>query len=436
MAYNTPSKKVLTMGRVNSPIARFEEVGRLYKGNPKPERGPGRDYASSYLRFEPADRFTREASATHANMAEEMKARWESIIKTGAVKIIFPFASIAEVFPVANRVTKMVGASAKTMVECDPRTGRNTKWVEDQIINGKTAPKVVSGEGDRPCQASADGVCPLGCIPRAMLKISIPELWPGGIVLFPMGSIIDIGNILGALQPYDGIDLRGVPSWSLFRKEEQISWEDPAKGTQTKANWGINLTIDPQVTAKLAAQQQRQFLRSIDEDAPAPAIAPTAQKAIAPARLPQFRGSADHRAMEAAMEAAAKALDSEGVAAALIAALDMIDQGFYDEGGRSIINGAWELAQDRIATRQSGGQKKEVNPKAFADAVAAEPEEEAIEMVNPEEARNFWETLKAMGWDSPTLKTRLEPLGYQSLKAVPADLWSEVSEALLATMPK
>lgn len=431
MAYNAPSKKVLTMSRVNTPIARFEEVGRLYKGNPKPERGPGRDYASSYLRFEPADRFTREASATHANMAEEMKARWESIIKTGAVKIIFPFASIAEVFPVANRVTKMVGASAKTMVACDPRTGRNTKWVEDQIINGKTAPKVVAG--DRPCQASDDGVCPLGCIPRAMLKISIPELWPGGIVLFPMGSIIDIGNILGALQPYDGIDLRGVPSWSLFRKEEQISWEDPAKGTQTKANWGINLTIDPQITAKLAAQQQRQFLRSIDEDAPA--IAPTAQKVIAPARLRQFRGSADHQAMQAAMEAAAKALDSEGVTAALVAALEMIDGGFYDEAGRSIINGAWELAQDRIATRRHYGQQ-EANPKAFAAAVAAEPEEEPIELIDPEEAKAFWETLKAMGWDLPTLKTRLEPLGYQSLKAVPADLWGEVSEALLATMPK
>lgn len=418
MAYTAAPKKVLTQLRVNNPIATFEEVARLYKGHPKPERGPGRDYASHYMRLEPADRFYREpaTSSEFESLGMEMKARWEAIIARGVVKIIFPFGSIQEVLPVANRVTKTVGASAKTMVECNPYTGRNTKWVEDVTIGGKSCPKVVPG--DRPCQAGADGICPLGCTPKGMLKISVPEFWPGGIILFPLGSIIDISNLLGALQPYEGIDLRGVPSWSLFRKEQQISWEDGAKGTQVKANWSLNLTIDPQITAALAAQQQRRFLQSINEDAPS--IAPTQQKAIAPARRAPFRNSADHQAMQAAIDAAVRAQDSAAIDLAIEAALDLFDQGFFEEDGKRIVNQAWELAQDRIAQRASIEPKRESNPTAFAGAIAeAELVEESI-------AKEFWGKLKAGGWTPDDLRKALDGLGYASLKVIPDDQWEAI----------
>lgn len=425
MPYTVAPKKVLTMERVTSPISKFEEVGRLYKGNPKPERGPGRDYASHYMRFEPADRFKVEPASDpqYANMAIELKARWEELIGRGSIKVIFPFATVEEVLSIANRVTKMVGASAKTMVECDPRSGRNTKWVENAIANGKPVPKVVTG--DRPCQAGEDGVCPLGCIPRAMLKISIPELWPGGIVLFPLGSIIDIGNILGALQPYANIDLRGVPSWSLFRKEDQISWEDPVKGTQTKANWSVNLTIDPQVTAMLAAKQQRQFLRSVNEDIP-DAIEVTPQRAIAPSRQPSFRNSADHKALQVAIDIAVENQDYQELDLAIESAMDLIDQGFYPEDDRRIIKQACEVGQDRISQRRSIAPKKEINPGGFAGAIVES------DVVDVELAKAFWVELQEAGWTSEGLLNSLAELGYTSLKVVPADRWEAVKKELIA----
>lgn len=337
--------------RADAPvIVRLSEVGRLYKGSPKgtSKRGyaGGDDYASEYIRFEPSERFKTEPPTEPGfeNLFDQLKERWEVLIARGAVKVRFPFSSIEENFPWENKVIKKWGNSEKTVTRCNGISC--SMWIEDSIVDGKTRPTIK--RGNRPCAAKeGDRECPLGCSPKGMLKLVIPELYPAGVVIFPLGSPIDISSVLGSLKPFEAYDLSGIP-FNLYRKGETVSWTDPKRGEQSKINFGVCLEIDPAIASGLLDSRARQFNRLLEADfieadvsEPQRSITPAASKAL---QAPQFPRSDDGMAFSREIVVCVQNLDEDALRSAVEDAIELVSSGYYDESGIRWIESEYDRA--------------------------------------------------------------------------------------------
>ena len=258
------SKKIMVLDK--PAIVRIHEVGRLFKGYPKGVGANGkptigRDYNSHYLRFEPDPRFKNEPSEnSFENLHEELKDRWENLISRGSVRVRMPFPSVSECLALDNSVTIKWGTGTKKAASCNGTTCSLS--FKTETVNGKR--QHVFDRIPKPCMVGDDGICPMGCAPKALLKLIIPDLYPGGVVVFPLGSPIDIDSVSGTLARFQKYPLDAIP-FSLFRKATRVNYSDE-RGDQSRDNWGVNLDIDPVVASKLMAKTSRRFDRFLESD--------------------------------------------------------------------------------------------------------------------------------------------------------------------------
>ncbi|MGL4909734.1 MAG: hypothetical protein ACRC4J_00835, partial [Cetobacterium sp.] len=335
---------------------RFVEIGRCYKGTPKgtSKRGyaGGDDYNSSYLRFEPSDRlkFHPASSNQYENMHAELKARWETLIKDGRVKIRFPLPSVDENFVWSNKVIKAIANTEKTFRECDGVTC--TKWVESiphPTKTNQTLPKFV--KGSKPCSAVEGKECPEGCQAKGLLKFMVPDLYPGGIIILPLNSPVDIGAIAGYLKPFENIDLSAIP-FSLFRKASPVSWEEKGEIKTKAENWGLHLEIDPQMSMLMMASKKRQFIGELQGQ---PKLLSQPIAALPPARtetLPTFGKSDDGYQFVARMQSAIQLGSTAELDAAVDDAMDLVHSGLYEfKSGVAFIDYEYKRALQAISDR-------------------------------------------------------------------------------------
>lgn len=415
----------------NPIVSRLVEIGRCYKGSPKgtSKRGyaGGDDYASHYFRLEPEQRLKLHPATSDrfANLYDELKAAWEEMISQGGIKIRFPHSTIEENFPYSNRLIKQIGGTAKTFRECDGQTC--TKWVEDEphpSRKGQTIPKFKRGA--IPCAAADGKECPMGCQAQGMLKFMVPDLYPGGVVLFPMNSPVDISAIAGYLEPYRQYDLSAIP-FNLFRREDTISYDDRGEIKQKK-NWGLHLTIDPTITRLMLLSKERQFLAGLNGDLMAPVISPASAAAALPAsksQLPGFRGSDDAFNFTARVQESIRACSTEMLNRAIEDARDLIHSNLYDRSGHEFIDREQERAMHLI--RESSPYKAAEKAEGPAISVEAVVAAEPSEFVEGEELKALVAIAKENGWNSDSLKIRLNEIGINGSKKIPRDRLSEVS---------
>lgn len=327
---------------------KLTEIGRLYKGSPKGtsvrKYAGGDDYASHYLRFEPDDRFKLSPATTagFANLHEELKARWESLISKGSVSIRFPYQGVSANWQWSNKLVKMVGDRGKTFVECDGATC--TKWTQP----GAKRPEFI--KGSKPCAAGPeDKDCPLGCKPYGMLTFYVPELHPGGVVLFPLKGPIDVGNIQSYLNSYAAFDLTAVP-FSLFRRSQEVSYVDSKGVSQSKINWGLHLEIDPTIAQLMlqgrATAYERQ-LASGNVGQLSPASQPVLEAAVIAA--PDYRQSQQWMSYQNAITRAAQSGDRAQITALAEAEKRSIGRGDFDMAGMTLVDREVVRAMDMIS---------------------------------------------------------------------------------------
>lgn len=362
----------MTILRASATVDRLKltEIGRLYKGGPKgtSARGyaGGDDYASHYLRFEPDDRFklSPATSPEFANLHDELKARWEQLIARGSVQIRFPYQSVEANWTWSNKEIKIVGGVGRTFNECDGTIC--TKWT----VSGKKGPEQV--KGSRPCEAGPDDKnCPRGCKPHGMLKFYVPELHPGGVVLFPLKGPIDVGNIQSYLNSYASFDLTAVP-FSLFRREQEVEYIDGKGNQQRKVNWGLHLEVNP-VIAQLMLQgkavaYERQ-LASGDIRLLPPSSQPVLEAAVVAA--PDYSQSQQYMDYQNAMTKAAQAGDTDRVLSLVDAEKQSIGGGDFDLSGLCYVDREVVRVMDMIS------QNPPAPPElpAWADRLAAKRDE-------------------------------------------------------------
>jgi hypothetical protein len=348
-----PSKKIMVLDKPAS--VRIHEVGRLFKGHPKGisangKRTIGRDYNSHYLRFEPEVRFKNEPSEHgFSNLYDELKDRWEKLISRQSVSVKLPFSKLEECLFLDNSVIINWGTGTKKAASCDGTTC--TLSFKTEKVNGKN--QHIFDRNPKPCMVGTDGICPMGCAPKALLKLIIPDLYPGGIVVFPLGSPIDIDSVRGTLARFQQYPLNGIP-FSLFRKATRVNYSDD-RGDQSRDNWGVNLDIDPIVASKLMAKTERRFERFLesDDEMIEAEIIPQ-QRSIAPSAIksPNFKTSDDGfnflQQLQAAMNEGSLELMSE----ALEIARDLVSSGYYDRSGLAWIDSEEDRARSAIRALQ------------------------------------------------------------------------------------
>jgi hypothetical protein len=364
------AKKIMLLDR--TPIVRLNEVGRLFKGSPKgvsEKTGKptiGRDYNSHYLRFEPDERFKNEPSNDgFASLYDELKARWELLIQKGSVRVRLPFARLDECFIVDNAVFIRWGTGTKKAASCNGHICNLSYEVVKE--NGKN--KYQFDRTPKPCKANADGLCPMGCSPKALLKLYIPDLYPGGCVVFPLGSPIDINSIRGTLSQFEQYGLDNVP-FSLFRKSTRVNFTDD-RGDQSRDNWGVCIEVDPTVASKMIASKSRQFDRLLEADfievevsEPQRSIAPSASKAL---QAPQFPRSDDGMAFSRGILECIQNLDENALRSEVEDAIALVSSGYYDESGIGWIelefNRALRLIQENKpkTVKQKTPQKERID---------------------------------------------------------------------------
>ncbi len=351
------AKKIMVLDRPAS--VRIHEVGRLFKGHPKGvgangKTTIGRDYNSHYLRFEPDDRFKNEPSEQgFPNLYEELKARWEKLIARQSVSVKLPFSTLEECLFLDNSVIIKWGTGTKKAASCDGTTC--TLSFKTEKVNGKN--QHVFDRTPKPCMVGSDGICPMGCAPKALLKLIIPDLYPGGIVVFPLGSPIDIDSVRGTLARFQQYPLNGIP-FSLFRKSTRVNYSDD-RGDQSRDNWGVNLDIDPIVASKLMAKTERRFERFLESDddiIDVEAIEP--QRSLAPSTAhpsaPNFQKSDDGFNFLNQVRAALNEASLELLSEAVEIATELVESGYYDRSGLAFISR--EEARARSNIREMGAQ--------------------------------------------------------------------------------
>lgn len=340
---------------LDNPVSvRIHEVGRLFKGHPKGTNTQGkptigRDYNSHYLRFEPDDRFKNEPSDNgFPNLYDELKARWEKLIARGTVSVKLPFSTVEECMFLDNSVIIKWGTGTKKAASCDGKTCSLSFATE--MVSGKK--KYEFDRNPKPCMAGEDGICPMGCAPKALLKLIIPDLYPGGVVVFPLGSPIDIDSVRGTLTRFERFPLDGIP-FALFRKAARVNYSDD-RGEQSRDNWGVNLDIDPIAASKLMAKTDRRFDRFLesDDDEMIDAEVVPQQRSIAPAKAPNFKQSDDGYVFLQQLRAAISEGSIELLSEAVTIAKDLVESGYYDRSGLNFIN--YEEERARSAIRDLG----------------------------------------------------------------------------------
>lgn len=345
----------------------ISEVGRLFKGSPKgvnQKTGKptiGKDYNSHYLRFEPDPRFKNERSSNgFPSLYEELKDRWENIISGQSVKVRLPFPSLSECMVIDNNVMIKWGAGTRKAASCDGTTCTLSFTTETE--NGKR--KHVFDRTPKPCMVADDGFCPMGCAPKALLKLIIPDLYPGGIVVFPLGSPIDIDSVRGSLSRFEQYGLHCVP-FSLFRKATRVNFSDD-RGDQSRDNWGVNMEIDPEVASKLMMKTDRRFnhfLESDDDIIDVETSEP--QRSLAPAKAqpqaPSFQKSDDGFNFLNQVRAALNGASLDFLSEAVEIATELVESGYYDRSGLAFISREEDRARSTI--REMGVQPIVATPK-------------------------------------------------------------------------
>ena len=362
----------MTILRASATADRLKltEIGRLYKGSPKgtSSRGyaGGDDYASHYLRFEPDDRFklSPATSPEFKNLHDELKARWEKLIARGSVQIRFPYQGVAANWTWENKVVKTVGDRSKTFNACDGTTC--TRWTE----SGKKGPELV--KGSRPCAAGPnDKTCPVGCKPHGMLKFYVPELHPGGVVLFPLKGPIDVGNIQSYLNSYAAFDLTAVP-FSLFRKAQEVAFLDGKGNPQSKINWGLHLEVHPTIAQLMlqgkATAYERQ-LASGDIRLLSASAAPALEATVVAA--PDYSVSQQYMDFQNAITKATQDCDIDRVLTLVDTEKQSIGGGDFDLAGLRLVDRELTRAMDMINAAPPAAPEV----PAWADALAAKRDE-------------------------------------------------------------
>lgn len=340
---------------------RMTEVGRLYKGSPSGTSSKGAyrggdDYASHYLRFEPADRFKQQPSTNgHENLHAELKAKWEDLIAQGSIVVQFPSDRVREVFDWDNLVIKELkknSGAKKTFFRCDGNTC--SKWTE-YPDNGP--PQFKSGA--RACFAGPnDAECPMGCKPKGMLRLFVPQLHPG-LIVFPINSPIDVTAIDDYLHGFvnRGISLSGG-IFRLFRKADDVSFEQNGE-TKSKTNWGVHLEIEPTLAQLFLQSRSDSYLRHLSGQTDRPL-------ALAGARVEDYRQSDDHFALQNRITAAARSGDAAAVQAIATEEKRRLPQSQYDPSAYQIVD---REVQRGIEMVQS------VQPIGWADRIKSAREE-------------------------------------------------------------
>lgn len=345
--------------RKNNPVQqRLTEIGRCYKGSPKGTSNKGRykggdDYASSYIRFEPSDRLKLYPATQEGfeNLFEELKSAWEAMISHGSIKIRFPHSTVDENFVWSNKVVKEVGGTTKTFRECDGSTC--TKWVETAphpTIPNKTIP--IFKRGSIPCSAIEGKECPEGCQAKGMLKFMVPDLYAGGIILFPLNSPVDVSAIAGYLEPYRNMDLSAIP-FSLFRMEAPVSWEEGGE-MKTKNNWGLHLELDPQVSRLMLQGVERRYMAQLEQGdfTPVRSLPAPATRALPPAPkddlMPLAKAEDGYLFLERVQDAILNR-DLTALTEAVSDARDLIYSGLYDRSSHYWVDREEKRALEMIA---------------------------------------------------------------------------------------
>lgn len=351
-----PTKKIVIFDK--PPIVQIHEIGRLFKGHPKgvnEKSGKptiGRDYGNAYLRFEPDPMFKNEPSeAGFPSLYEELKDRWEKLMERKAVRVKLPFPTIEECMFYDNSVTIKWGTGTKKAASCDGRVCSISFSVKPE--NGKNK-YTFDRTPNQPCKVGEDGTCPMGCIPKALLKLVIPDLYPGGVVVFPLGSPIDINTIRGALASVEKYGLNVIP-FTLLRKPARVNFTDD-RGEQSRDNWGVNLVIDPVVASRLMGRDDRRFEKFLNSDSDIiEAVEVQSQRSIAPAstQSPKFKPSDDGFNFLQQVRAAISEGSTEMLNDAIEIATDLVESGFYDQpSGLSFIANEESRARDAIRSVQ------------------------------------------------------------------------------------
>jgi hypothetical protein len=202
-----------------------------------------------------------------------------------------------------------------------------------------------------------------------MLKFYVPELHPGGVVLFPLKGPIDVGNIQSYLNSYAGFDLTAVP-FSLFRREQEVEYVDGKGNQQRKINWGLHLEVDPTIAQLMlqgkATAYERQ-LKSGDIRLLSGASQPVLEAAVVAA--PDYSQSQQYMDYQNAMTKAAQAGDTDRVIALADAEKQSIGGGDFDLAGLRLVDREVMRAMDMITSERMGS----LTPQWIAE-VAAPPE--------------------------------------------------------------
>ena len=361
----------------NPVISRLVEIGRCRKGTPKGTSvrkwEGGDDYASHYIRFEPEERLKLHPASTddYESLYDELKAAWDQMMAQGHIKIRFPHATIAENFPYSNKLIKKIGSTEKTFRECDGQTC--TRWTEDgkhPTNPNRTIP--VFKRGSIPCSAIEGKSCPMGCAPWGMLKFMVPDFYPGGVILFPLSSPVDISAIAGYLEPYQNYDLSAIP-FNLFRREDSVSWEEKGEMKQGK-NWGLHIGVDPTITRLMMESKSRNFITQLEGGSAIAPLPPAPVNALPPAqeRLPDFSRSDDGMIFKAAVSKAIRNGSLQELEGAIDNALELIFSEIYDESGRAFVE------------RQEQNAREAIRDAQVAIAVKLPPQPKAAPIVKPD----------------------------------------------------
>jgi len=384
--------------RQNPIISRLVEIGRCYKGSRKGTSvrkwEGGDDYASHYIRFEPEERLKLHPASTdaHENLYDELKASWDQMMQQGHLKIRFPHDTIEENFPHTNKVIKKIGNTEKTFRECNGSVC--TKWTEDgkhPANPSRTIP--VFKRGSMPCAASEeDKLCPMGCTPWGMLKFMIPDFYPGGVILFPLHSPVDIAAIEGYFDHYKTYPIADIP-FNLFRREDDISYEEKGEMKQKK-NWGLHLGVDPTITRLMMESKSRNFITQLEGGSAIATLPPAPVNALPPAqeRLPDFSRSDDGMAFKAAVSKAIRNGSLQELESAIDNALELIFSGLYDESGRAFVERQEQNAREAMRDAQVAIAVK-LPPQPKAVPVKAAPV--TIDVQTESEETGQWEEVQS-----------------------------------------
>ena len=439
--------------RKQNPIqARLVEIGRCYKGGASGTSKKsslykgGDDFASSYIRFEPADRFKLSPASSDKfhNLFEELKAAWEDMISQGSISIRFPSPTIEENFTYSNKVTKGIGNTTKTFRECDGETC--TKWVESAphpVKSGQTIP--VFKRGAKPCSAIEGKDCPEGCKAKGMLKFMIPDLYPGGIIVFPLNSPVDVGAIAAYLEPFRSLDLSAVP-FNLFRMKQDVSWEEKGE-TKSKANWGIHLAIDPTFSRLMLQGSERRYRAQMEIGDFTPVRSLRSNSAIAslpPATetLPSLRRTDDGMAFQQDVQRSIRETDIALLREVVEDAKELVWSGIYSKESMGWIESEERRAMEAIArvptARVELAPQRAAQPKrsqatsSTSEATIEAPAtvvSDGDELISKSDRAHLWKTAQSTGYSEDGFRGLVEMFGFSGSEKITAIAYEGILEA-------